>query len=80
MQKVIRKNGKSCTKPEKRKSGKITDSQLETGEKSYEEFKERHNKTTVPEKDLKTFSGDCFIGIEIILSLVKFNFICAYKS
>ena len=33
-------------------------------DKDYEEFKERHNKATVPTKDLKTFNGNCFIGID----------------
>lgn len=30
----------------------------------YEEFKERHSKNAVERKDLKDFSGDCFIGID----------------
>ena len=30
----------------------------------YEAFKERHDKDTVPKKDLKTYKGDCFIGID----------------
>ena len=50
------------------KKSKISEGQtlprLFENDKEYEEFKERHNKTTVPEKDLKTFSGDCFIGID----------------
>ena len=50
------------------KKSKITEGQtlpkLFETDKDYEEFKERHSKTTVPEKDLKTFSGDCFLGID----------------
>ena len=30
----------------------------------YEEFKKRHNKDKVNKKDLKNFSGDCFVGID----------------
>ena len=30
----------------------------------YEDFKERHSKAKVKRKDLKDFSGDCFIGID----------------
>ena len=30
----------------------------------YEAFKERHDKDNVPKKDLKTYKGDCFIGID----------------
>ena len=30
----------------------------------YEEFKKRHEKDIVPKKDLKTFEGDCFLGID----------------
>ncbi len=30
----------------------------------YEEFKKRHNEHAVEKKDLKDFSGDCFIGID----------------
>ena len=30
----------------------------------YEEFKERHNKETVKKGDLKTYEGDCFVGID----------------
>ena len=37
---------------------------LFTIESEYEEFKERHSKHTVPKKDLKNFSGDCFLGID----------------
>lgn len=33
-------------------------------ETDYEEFKARHAKNTVSTKDLKTFSGDCFLGID----------------
>ena len=36
---------------------------FETDE-DYKEFKERHAKATVPEKELKTFEGDCFLGID----------------
>ena len=35
----------------------ITDSE-------YEEFKKRHEKDKVPKKDLQTFEGDCFVGID----------------
>ena len=35
----------------------ITDSQ-------YEEFRNRHNKDVVPRNDLKTYQGDCFLGID----------------
>ena len=30
----------------------------------YEKFKERHGKAKVPRKDLDSFEGDCFIGID----------------
>ena len=30
----------------------------------YDEFKKRHEKDTVKKKDLKSFSGDCFVGID----------------
>ena len=30
----------------------------------YEEFKERHNKDKVEKADLKTYEGDCYIGID----------------
>ena len=30
----------------------------------YEKFKERHEKAKVPRKDLDSFEGDCFIGID----------------
>ena len=30
----------------------------------YEEFKKRHDKDKVEKSDLKTFEGDCFIGID----------------
>ncbi len=30
----------------------------------YEKFKDRHNKSKVLKRDLATFSGDCFIGID----------------
>ncbi len=30
----------------------------------YEEFKKRHEKTTVPKKDLSTYKGDCYLGID----------------
>ena len=50
------------------KKAKISEGQtlpkLFESDKDYQEFKERHNKTTVPEKDLKTFSGNCFLGID----------------
>ena len=37
---------------------------LFTIENEYKEFKERHSKHTVPKRDLETFSGDCFLGID----------------
>ena len=37
---------------------------LFTIESEYQEFKERHAKHNVPKKDLKSFSGDCFLGID----------------
>ena len=37
---------------------------LFTIENEYKEFKERHSKHTVPKKELDTFSGDCFLGID----------------
>ena len=33
-------------------------------EEEYKQFKERHEKAKVPRRDLKTFEGDCFIGID----------------
>ena len=33
-------------------------------DKDYEVFKERHNKDTVAKNDLKTYSGDAFLGID----------------
>ena len=30
----------------------------------YDEFKQRHDKSTVKKADLKTFKGDCFVGID----------------
>ena len=33
-------------------------------DEEYKEFKERHNKETVPKGDLKTYEGDCFVGID----------------
>ena len=32
--------------------------------KDYEDFKARHDKDTVQRKELKNFSGDCFLGID----------------
>ena len=50
------------------KKAQITEGQtlpkLFETEEDYKEFKARHDKATVPEKDLKTFSGDCFLGID----------------
>ena len=37
---------------------------LFTIENEYKEFKERHSKHTVPKRDLSSFSGDCFLGID----------------
>ena len=37
---------------------------LFTIENEYKEFKERHSKHNVPKRDLKSFSGDCFLGID----------------
>ena len=33
-------------------------------EQEYIEFKQRHEKAKTPKKDLKNFSGDCFLGID----------------
>ena len=33
-------------------------------EEEYNKFKERHSKATVSKKDLSTFEGDCFLGID----------------
>lgn len=33
-------------------------------DEEYEEFKERHAKDTVVKKDLKDYTGDCFVGID----------------
>ena len=33
-------------------------------DEEYKEFKERHNKETVAKGDLKTYEGDCFVGID----------------
>ena len=32
--------------------------------KDYEDFKQRHSKDTVSRKDLKTYEGDCYLGID----------------
>ena len=37
---------------------------LFTIENEYKEFKERHSKHNVPKRDLRSFSGDCFLGID----------------
>ena len=37
---------------------------LFTTNEEYKMFKERHDKDKVSRKDLKTFSGDCFLGID----------------
>ena len=37
---------------------------LFTTDEEYKMFKDRHDKDTVPKKDLKTYSGDCFLGID----------------
>ena len=37
---------------------------LFANKKEYEEFKQRHEKTKVTKKDLKTHQGDCFLGID----------------
>ena len=37
---------------------------LFTIENEYKEFKERHSKHNVPKRDLNSFSGDCFLGID----------------
>jgi len=39
-------------------------SPLFTLEEEYEEFKKRHEKNVVPKRDLKSFKGNCFIGID----------------
>ena len=33
-------------------------------EKSYEEFKQRHNKSKVTRKDISTYEGNCYLGID----------------
>ncbi len=37
---------------------------LFTTDAEYEQFKERHDKDKVSRKDLKTYKGDCFLGID----------------
>ena len=37
---------------------------LFTIEDEYKQFKERHSKHTVPKKDIKEYTGDCFLGID----------------
>ena len=37
---------------------------LFTTDEEYKQFKERHDKDTVPKKDLKNYTGDCFLGID----------------
>ena len=37
---------------------------LFTLEEEYEQFKQRHAKNIVPKRDLESFEGDCFIGID----------------
>ena len=37
---------------------------LFTTDTEYEQFKERHDKDKVSRKDLKTYKGDCFLGID----------------
>ena len=37
---------------------------LFTTNEEYEQFKQRHDKDKVPRKELKDFSGDCFLGID----------------
>ena len=37
---------------------------LFTTNEEYEMFKQRHDKDKVPRKDLKTYEGDCFLGID----------------
>ena len=37
---------------------------LFNSEEEYKQFKERHEKAKVPRRDLKTFEGDCFVGID----------------
>ena len=37
---------------------------LFTTDEEYNMFKERHDKDKVPRKDLKNYSGDCFLGID----------------
>ncbi|MBR0350795.1 MAG: 2-hydroxyacyl-CoA dehydratase [Clostridia bacterium] len=37
---------------------------LFNNEEEYKEFKERHNKAKVTRKDLSTYEGDCYLGID----------------
>ena len=40
-------------------------SPLFTIDEEYQKFKDRHSKTVVPKKDLATFEGDCFLGVDL---------------
>ena len=40
-------------------------SPLFTIDAEYDEFKERHAKTEVPKRDLTSFEGDCFLGVDL---------------
>ena len=41
----------------------------------YEEFKNRHNKDTVEKRDLSTFEGDCYVGIDAGSTTTKLTLI-----
>lgn len=40
-------------------------------EKEYEEFKERHSKATVKERDIKSYKGGCYLGIDAGSTTIK---------
>ena len=41
----------------------------------YEEFKKRHDKDTVEKADLKTFEGDCYVGLDVGSTTTKLTLI-----
>ena len=46
----------------------------------YEEFKKRHDKAKIHYKDLKSFKGDCFIGIDAGSTTTKLVLIDSYNN
>ena len=44
-------------------------------EADYEEFKKRHDKDKVERADLKTFEGDCYVGIDAGSTTTKLTLI-----